>query len=320
MAQAEGGSQLLPLIVVVGPTASGKTRLALHLAEQLGGDLVGADARQVYARLDIGTGKATPAELDGIAHHLLSVADPSASFSVHDYAALAHQAIDGVIARGRLPLLVGGTGLYIRAVVDAFEPPQVPPQPELRARLERQWRQEGPATVQAQLAALDHVAYSTIDLHNSRRVIRAIEVSLVSGRPFSEQRRAGATRYHPLIIGLRASREHLQHLARERIEEMVRKGFLGEVRQLLHNGYDFTLPAFSAVGYRELAGVVTGELSLDEALCRIERATFAYQKRQMTWFQADDRIQWFDVAEVESMVRAITLASEWLQAFATAPR
>ena len=304
---------LSPLLVIVGPTATGKTALAVQLARHLGGEIVGADARQVYRGLDVGTGKATVAELQGVAHHLIDVVGPDQPFTVADYAALASQAIAGVLDRGHLPILTGGTGLYVRAVVDALRPPAVPPQPALRATLERRWRTEGPERLLRDLEARDPAAAATIDRRNPRRVIRALEVCLLTGRPFSEQRQLGAPPYAALRLGLTGERSALQTLADRRIDAMFAGGLVEEVRGLVAAGHDFSLPAFTAVGYREVAAYLPGRTTLEEARLAMQRASHAYQRRQLTWFRADRRVVWLEAAAADLLPEATRRVEGWLR-------
>jgi len=303
-----------PLLVICGPTAAGKTALAVQLARRLGGEIVGADARQVYRGLDIGTGKATATELQGVAHHLIDVVAPDATFTVAQYAALASEAIAGVLGRRCLPILVGGTGLYVRAIVDGLLPPKVPPQSGLRAELERRWLREGPEALLRELATLDPVAAARIDRRNPRRVIRALEVCLVTGRPFSDQQRRQASPYGLLQLALTTERAALHTLADRRIDAMLAGGFIDEVRGLRAAGYDFHLPAFSAVGYREVATYLDGAVSLDEARLRMQRATHAYQRRQLTWSRADPRLRWLEARSPEVLETALGLVERWLGA------
>lgn len=313
MADGEGDAstrELKPLVVIVGPTASGKTRLAVALARVFHGEIVGADSRQVYRGFTIGTGKAREVDLGGVAHHLIDVVEPEELFTLVDYIMLAEQAIEGVYGRGKLPLVVGGTGLYIRGVCDGLVPPAIPPQPRLRAVLHRQW-EEDPRRVWEELVVRDPVMAKQIDRRNRHRVIRALEVCIVSGQPVSAQRSRRGPRYRMVMIGLSTVREQLHRLADERLRAMLAAGFVAEVRGLLERGIDVGSPAFSAVGYRELAALVRRELDEATAIRRIEAATHAYQRRQLIWFRADQRIHWLDCLEedVEGQACALVRAA-----------
>ena len=290
-----------PLIAIVGPTAVGKTAVSLVLAEALDGEIVSADSRQVYRGMDIGTAKATAEEQARARHHLIDIRDPDQTISLGEFQELAAAAIAAIHARGRLPFLVGGTGQYVRAVVEGWQTPRVPPQPELRAELEKLAEQEGKEVVFAQLQALDPVAAERIDPRNLRRVIRAIEVTRVSGRPFSSQQTKQPPAWRILQIGLTRPREKLYARADARLEQMFAQGFVEEVQRLLEAGYSPDLPSFSSLGYREVAEYLAGERDLEETKALIRRRTRQFIRRQYGWFRlSDPRIHWFDLEEVDA--------------------
>ncbi len=287
------------VLVVVGPTAVGKTATSLLLARELGGEIVSADSRQVYRGMDIGTAKVTPEERGDIPHHLINIRAPDETISLGEYKELADAVIADILARGRLPMLVGGTGQYVRAVVEGWQIPRVPPQPDLRRELEELAAREGKEAVFARLQALDPASAQTIDYRNLRRVIRAIEVTLVAGRPFSELQTKQPPPWRMVQIGLTRPRERLYARADARIEAMLAAGWVDEVRRLLAQGYTPDLPSFASLGYREVAAYLAGDISLDEAKARIRRATRAFIRRQYNWFRlTDPRIHWFDLEEV----------------------
>lgn len=293
----------IPLVALVGPTASGKTALALHLAERLpellglaGAEVVSADSRQIYRMMDIATAKPTADERAHTPHHLLDCVWPDESYTLAEYQRDANAAIVDIWARGRLPLLVGGTGLYIRSVVDGLAIPEVAPQPELRAELEAAWAQRGLATLVEQLRALDPLAAGRIDTANPRRVIRALEVCIVSGRPFSEQQGSRPTPYRATLIGLNMDRNALNARADRRIAAMVADGLVAETEALVARGYAWTLPAMSSLGYREIGAYLRGETTQAEAVTRFEQSTHQYIRRQVTWFRPDRRVIWLDAA------------------------
>ncbi len=296
-----------PLIVIAGPTASGKTALALAIAERApdlvglvgdeGVEIVSADSRQVYRLMDIATAKPTEDERARVPHHLLDMIWPDESYTLAEYQRDAQAAIAAIQARNRLPLLVGGTGLYIRAVVDGLAIPEVPPQPELRAELEAEASAHGPAALVERLQHVDPDSAARIDPANVRRLVRALEVSLVTGKPFSTQQGSRPTPYiTALTLGLTMERGALHARADQRIAEMLRGGLVEETRALVERGYAWTLPSMSSLGYREIGAYLRGEMSLKEAEARFEYATHAYIRRQMTWFRADRRIHWLDAA------------------------
>jgi tRNA dimethylallyltransferase len=291
----------IPLVVIAGPTASGKTALALALAERLRpaweAEVVSADARQIYRLMDIATAKPTPAERARLPHHLLDVVWPDEALTLAEYQAKAHAALGAIWARGRLPLLVGGAGLYIRAVVDGLAIPEVAPQPALRAELEALLASKGVAALHARLAALDPVTAASIDARNPRRLIRALEVCLVTGRPLSEQQGARPTPYRPLLFGLNMARDALYARADARSDAMLAAGLVAETGALLARGYSWELPSMSSLGYREVGAHLRGEASLAEAMARFKRATHGYIRRQLTWFRRDERMAWLDAAQ-----------------------
>ena len=289
------------LIVVIGPTAVGKTAVSLELARAQGGEVVSADSRQVYRGMDIGTAKATPTEQALVPHHLLDIRDPNKTISLGEYQKLAYAAIDDIHGRERLPLLVGGTGQYVRAVVEGWQVPEVPPQVELRLALDDQVHREGKEAVFARLQELDPASAERIDWRNTRRVIRAIEVTMVLGRPFSELRTKFPPPYSLHQIGLTRPRDLLYQRADARIEQMFAAGFVQEVERLLAAGYTSDLPSFTSLGYREVAGYLAGECDLEEAKVLLRRHTRQFIRRQNNWFRLTaPNITWFDLEEQEA--------------------
>jgi len=289
------GDRLPPLIVLVGPTAVGKTALSLRLAEAVGGEIVSADSRQVYRGMDIGTAKATPEELARVPHHLIDVVDPDQALSLAQFQEMAYAAIQGILARDQVPLLVGGTGQYVMAVVEGWQVPRVPADEVLRGDLYRQAEQEGAEVLHARLRALDPVAAARIDARNVRRVVRALEVCLVTGQPISEQQGKSPPPFRILMIGLALPRPLLYERIDERVERMVQAGLEGEVRELVAAGYGFDLPAMSGVGYGQFAPYLAGESTLDDVVGEIKRATRRFVRHQANWFRRDDpRIHWFE--------------------------
>ena len=294
----------MPLVVaLVGPTATGKTALAIALAQRLRAvapavacEAVAADSRQIYRLMDIATAKPTPAERGLLPHHLIDVVWPNENYTLAQYQRDAQAAIAMLHAQGTLPLLVGGTGLYVRAVVDGLAIPEVAPHPALRAELEAQAAIAGAASLHQRLAVLDPVAAASIAPPNLRRVIRALEVCLVTGQPFSAQQGSRPTPYRTLLIGLNMDRAALYARADGRIDAMLAAGLVDETRELVARGYGWELPAMSSLGYREIGAYLRGEITLAEATERFKLATHAYIRRQFTWFRRDTRITWFDAA------------------------
>lgn len=291
------------LIVIAGPTATGKTQVALALARRLDAEIVCADSRTVYRGLDIGTAKPTLVERAMVPHHVLDVADPGEPFTLADYQRLALEAIDGIHDRGRTAVLAGGTGLYIRAVVDRTAVPAAAPDWDLRERLAAAEREGGPGTLHRRLQQIDPAAASRIHPRNLRRVIRALEVWEATGTTMSalqaqvrDGRWAAGTPAGPLrMAALTLERARLHERIDRRIDSQLSAGLIEEVRTLLQAGYDRALPAMQGVGYKEIAAYLEGEVSLETAIAQVRRNTRRYAKRQWTWFRADPRYRWIDV-------------------------
>ncbi len=285
---------LIPLVVIVGPTAVGKTELSLELARRMDGEIVSADSRLFYRGMDIGTAKPTPEERASIPHHLIDIADPDQTWSLARFQQAASEAIAAIHHRGHLPFLVGGTGQYIRAVTHGWNPPPQPPDSRLREILEELAHERGGGWLHDKLGVLDPAAAQAIDPRNLRRTVRALEVILSTGKRFSEQRGQQESPYRTIIVGLDRPRPELYARVDERIEAMFAAGLLEEMRSLLEMGYSPELPAFSAIGYRECTAVLTGQYDIEEAKTRIKRATRVFVRRQANWFKADDpNIAWF---------------------------
>lgn len=303
-----------PLLVVVGPTAVGKTALAVRLGEALGGEVVSADSRQVYRGMDIGAAKPTAEERARAAHHLIDLRDPDEPLSLAEYQALAYRTIDGLLARGRLPMLVGGSGQYVHAVVEGWGIPAVPPDETLRAQLYAEAEAAGAEALHARLRALDAVAAARIDPRNVRRVVRALEVCLVAGRPISELQRKAPPPYRIAPIGLTRPRPALYRRVDDRVDAMIAAGLADEVRRLAEAGYGWRLPAMSGLGYRQMGAYLRGETSLEEAAQSIKRETRRFIRQQYNWFRlSDPRIRWFDLeafslSEVEVAVADLLAA------------
>ena len=294
MSNADAAPQKPPLIVLVGPTAVGKTELSLQLAERIDGEIVSADSRLLYRGMGIGTAKPTPAESARVPHHLIDVANPDEVWSVARYQDAAYAAIDDIHRRGKVPLLVGGTGQYVWAVVEGWQVPRVPPRPGLREALERWGEALGPEALHARLARLDPEAAARILPSNLRRTVRALEVIFSTGRRFSEQQGKTPPPYRILILGLTRPRPELHTRIDARIEAMLAAGWLDEVRRRLEAGYSPDLPAMSGIGYAELTTYLQGKIPLEEAVRRIQKRTRRFVRRQANWFKADDaRIHWF---------------------------
>jgi tRNA dimethylallyltransferase len=279
------------MVAIVGPTAVGKTAAGIALAERLGGEIVSADSRCVYRCMDIGTAKPTAEERARVPHHLIDLVDPDEEYSVARFLRDAEAAIAGIVARGRRPIVVGGTGYWVEALLGGAASAEVPPDQALRAELAT----EPLEALAARLAALDPAAAAAIDRRNPRRLIRAIEVVAATGRPFAEARRARPVAPAGRLIGLTTARPALYERIDRRYDQMVAAGWLDEVRWLLARGYRRDLPSMSGLGYREIAAHLVGELGLDEALARAKARCHRYARAQYGWFRLDDpRIAWVE--------------------------
>lgn len=304
-----------PLVVIVGPTAVGKTEIALELAARLGGEIVSADSRYFYRGMDIGTAKPSLAERSRAPHHLIDVAEPDEIWSLAVFRRAANDAIAAIHARGNLPLLVGGTGQYIHAVTENWEMPEQPPDIFMRTVLEAWVAEIGALGLHRRLAIIDPNAASHIEPNNVRRTIRALEVIFHTGRLFSEQRKKIGCTYSLLQIGLQRPRAELYARVDARIAAMFADGLMDEVRALLAKGYGADLPTMSAIGYREVGAVLRGEMTLDEAVAQMKRLTRVFVRRQANWFRENDPlIHWFEMetnvaARIEQFIRG---SDDWL--------
>lgn len=282
------------LLVLVGPTAVGKTAAAIELAEQLNGEIISADSRYLYRGMDIGTAKPTRAEQARVPHHLIDVTTPDQPWTLAQVQAAALEAITTLHARGKLPVLVGGTGQYIRAITEGW---QAPPEgdPQLRTALEQEFQQHGVLALADRLRAVDPASAEKVDLKNSRRVIRALEVALTTGESFVSQRQKHPPPFRILTIGLTRHRPALYARIDARVDEMLRAGLQVEVERLVDHGYGWELPAMSALGYKQMGGYLRGEYDLGTAVQNIKRDTRRFVRRQANWFKPNDPlIHWFE--------------------------
>jgi tRNA dimethylallyltransferase len=300
------------LVVVVGPTAAGKTELAIALAEALGGEIISADSRQIYRGMDIGTAKATAEQRARVPHHLLDIVDPDQALTLAEYQRLALEAIARVQARGSLALLVGGTGQYVRAVVEGWRIPSVAPDWALRATLEAEAAARGPEALHGRLAALDPSAAARIDYRNVRRVIRALEVCLVSGCPISELQTRQPPPWRVLWLGVTRPRAELYARIDARVDRMIAGGLVEEVRRLAEAGYDWGLPAMTGLGYRQIGAYLRGEIDLPAAIALIKRGTRRFVQQQRNWFPPDDpAIRWSD-PDVSPLIDIVSVLVRFL--------
>ena len=287
-----------PLIVIVGPTAVGKTAGSIELAKRLDGEIVSADSRLLYRWMDIGTAKPTLVERSGIPHHLVDVANPDENWSLAVYLREAYRIIDDIHLKNKLPFLVGGTGQYVRSIIEGWQIPPQKPDTGLRDALNRWVEEIGAEALYERLRTIDKDAAAKMDYRNVRRVVRALEVIFKTGERFSDLRRKQQCIYHPMILGIVRPRDELYERIDQRIELMLAQGLVDEVKSLLEKGYPPEMPTLSAIGYGEIVRFLQGEISYEEAIMLIKRNTRVFVRRQANWFKLDDpRITWFQAED-----------------------
>ena len=298
------------LIAIVGPTAVGKSQLALRLAQDFDGEIVNADSRQVYRYMEIGTAKPSQDDRSLIRHHLIDIINPDEPFSLAIYQGLADKAIEGTQHQGKIPFLVGGSGQYVWSVLEGWKIPPVPPDAELRHNLQTRAREKGTYALYQELQRLDPAAATKIMPNNLRRIIRALEISQVTGERASQLWQKQAPPFPVLSIGLTTQRNDLYHRIDSRVEEMIKQGLVEEVRDLMARSYSLDLPSMSGIGYRHMGMFLDGRLDLSTAVQQMKHDTHRFARRQYAWFHLDDsRIHWFDVhhdvhEETSSLVEA----------------
>ena len=286
------------LVAIVGPTAVGKSNLAMHLAQIFDGEIVSSDSCQVYRYMDIGTAKPTDDERKLVPHHLIDIINPDEPFDLATYQKLAYQAIDDIHKRGKPAILVGGSGLYVRAVLGGYKIPEAPPDYELRLKLEEKAKADGADALLAELQKVDPATAQTIDPKNVRRVIRAIEVYRITGQPYSELTKGEPPSYDILKIGLTIDRDRLYKRIDDRVDSMIEMGLVDEVKGLVDKGYSYDLTSMCSLGYKQIGEYLRGETTLNEAVDRIKYETHRFARHQYGWFRLkDDTIKWFDTSE-----------------------
>ncbi len=304
-------SNLPPLIVLLGPTAVGKTELSLGLCEAFHGEVIGADSRQIYRGMDIGTAKPTWQAHQRAPHHLIDIRNPDQTLTVAEYQQLAYQTIDEVHRRHQVPFLVGGTALYLRAIVQGLRIPEVPPNPVLRAELEAWLAQAGRAALFQRLQILDPATAAVIDAQNPRRLLRALEIVMITGKSKIELEGAEPPPYRILQIGLDRPREQLYQRIDQRVDAMIAEGLVQETQQLLDAGYRPPLPAITSLGYREIIAYLQGEMTLTAAVERIKTETHRFVRHQYTSFRKLPAITWFDLTQAP-MADIYTLVADFI--------
>ena len=303
---------LIPLVVILGPTGVGKSEIAIKLADRFNGEIVSADSRLFYRGMDIGTAKPTVEERLQVPHHLIDVADPDNLWSLGIFQREANSSIKEIYLKQHLPFLVGGTGQFVHSIIEGWSIPAVEPNPHIRGVL-TQWAEYiGPVELHKKLAILDPEAAIAIDPSNSRRTIRALEVILTTGKRFSDQKKRGDIFYNLLLLGLICPRTELYQRIDERISRMIDSGFVEEVLRLLDRGYSPELPTLTAIGYGEIVATIQGKISLNEAIILIKRRTRVLVRRQANWFKENDpRIHWYQTGKT-TLVDMQETINKWL--------
>ena len=302
-----------PVLYVVGPTATGKTQLGIELAQRFAGEIINSDSRQVFLHMDIGTAKPTEDEQRRAPHHLLDLLPPDQNFSLGMFLSLARQAIREIRGRGKLPIVVGGTGQYVWALREGWNVPEVPPDPDFRSRLEGEAASEGSAYLHRRLSNIDPDRARGIDPRNLRRIIRALEVHHLTGNAPSSYGRESTLETPGLMLGFTVDRQSLYDRIDRRVDQMMDKGLLAEARRISGEGYSLGKGPLASPGYRELGQHFAGEMSLEEAVQRTKFQTHRLARRQYTWFKpSDSRINWLegDTRELTSATTEIT--ANWL--------
>ncbi len=309
-----------PVLVLAGPTAVGKTALSLGLAEHFGAEIISADSMQVYKGMDIGTAKATPREQARVPHHMIDVADPALPYSVADYVGQAGPLLQDILARGRLPLITGGTGFYIQALLKGLDFSETLKDTAIRNRLQARMETEGPLALHRELEELDPAAAAAIHPHNRKRLIRALEYFEETGQRFSElnlKQQAQASPYRVLYLVLNLPRELLYRRIEERVEQMFRAGLVEEVKALKAKGIPAESTAMQALGYKEVLAYLEGRCSREEAIARIKLGSRHYAKRQLTWFKREQGTIWLDRTQYENeqtyLQAAMRLCEDFLE-------
>ena len=299
--QTDHSKEKIPLIVIAGPTATGKTGLAIELAERVGGEIISADSVQIYRYLDIGSAKPTAAEIKDIPHYMLDLVDPDVNFTVFDYQTMAREHILEIHKRGKQPILVGGTGLYIKALIDGYSFRSGKVDPAIRKQLQEELDSFGKEHLYRKLQEIDPERGAKLHINDTKRIIRALEYYYMTGEPISKQQEmtvagaGGSPAYRLLMIGLHMQREALYDVINRRVDLMLEKGLLHETVSLMEKGFCGDLKAMQSLGYRHMIMYLQKEWEWEEAVSMLKQDTRKYAKRQMTWFQADKRINWFEI-------------------------
>lgn len=277
-----------PLIVILGPTASGKTALSLKIAHEFNGEIISTDSRQIYKGMEISTDAILPSQREKIPHHMLGITTPDKTLTLAEFKEIALKKISGIHKKGHIPILVGGTGLYISSIIEGYKVPKVPPDTKLRSKLEKEAREKGKDYVYKKLKKLDPKTATTIHPNNLRYVIRAIEINLSTGKNKIDKK--STSPFDVFIIGIYLPREILYKRVEERVNQQIERGLIQEVKKLLKKGYDENLPAMSSLGVKEIIPYIKGKMSLEDCVKILKQNTRHYAKRQMTWFRRYDSV------------------------------
>ncbi|MBN1369823.1 MAG: tRNA (adenosine(37)-N6)-dimethylallyltransferase MiaA [Dehalococcoidaceae bacterium] len=298
------------LIAIIGPTGIGKSRLGLSIARTYKGEIISADSRQIYRYMNIGTAKPTLQEMREVPHHLVDIINPDETFSLADFLDAAGRAVEGINAKGKLPILVGGSGQYVWAVLEGWQIPHIEPDAGLRRELESRAANEGTGNLLAEIARLDPAAAERVDCKNPRRVIRALEIALAGGKPPAVKKPL----YNYLAIGLTAPREKLYEMIDQRVDTMIRNGLVEEVKWLTDKGYGPGTPSISGIGYAQIAAYLAGKTGLEEAIKQIKFESHRLVRMQYNWFSLkDERIKWYDIMQAGWMEQAAKLVERFIQ-------
>lgn len=288
------------LVVITGPTATGKSKVGVMVAEKTGGEIVSADSMLIYRGMDIGTAKPTVAEMRGIPHHMIDIIEPDQNYSAALFQEEARAVIEKIYHKNKLPIMVGGTGLYIRAVIDDYDFSSTRGDKNIRKGLLKEAAEKGPESLHCRLSEIDPRAASRLHPKDTRRVIRALEVYHLTGKPISSYHKAdkcAKPRYNLLMFGLTMDRNRLYRHIEQRVDKMIAAGLVDEVRGLFERGFNTELNSMRGLGYKEIVAYLMGKLTLDQAVEILKRNTRRFAKRQLTWFRRDARIKWYNIEE-----------------------
>jgi tRNA dimethylallyltransferase len=289
------------LLIILGPTAVGKSKLAIELAQKLNGEIISADSMQVYFGMDIGTAKPSKEELEEVPHHLINIIPPDKNWSVSDFVSNAKDIIKDIVKRGKLPIVVGGTGLYLNALIEGYSFPVIEADKSIRERLEGEAKSFGSVHLYEKLKKADPDAASKIHFNDLKRIIRALEVFEITGKPMSQLASKDVENlpYETVIVGLDMERKKLYERIEERVDQMLKAGLIDEVKGLIGEGYDRKLTSMQAIGYKEVAEHLHGKYTNDELVNILKQNTRNFAKRQMTWFRRFKNVSWFDVEKLK---------------------